>query len=80
MTATEANKDKAQFIFSSVFEQLKVQWIGPEHDFDRSSYKARIQSGSRKGQLVYISDETLEDRDRSTSAEAIKQEVLNQLK
>jgi hypothetical protein len=77
MAASEANKGKAQFIFDSVFGQLKVQWIGPEHDFDRDSYKARIQSGPKKGQLVYISDERLEDA--NVSAEDIKQDLLRHL-
>jgi len=77
MAVSEANKEKARFIFDRVFTQLHVRWIGPEHDFDRDSYKARIQCGARKGQLVYISDQRLEDA--NVSAEDIRRELLRQL-
>jgi hypothetical protein len=78
MSSRKANEEKAKFVFNGVFEDLNLQWIGPEYDFDRGSYKARIQSGGMKGQLVYISEERLEDS--NVSAENIKQELLRQLK
>ncbi|MGA2170348.1 MAG: hypothetical protein ABSG62_19305 [Terracidiphilus sp.] len=77
MPKSKANEDKAQFIFEQVFGESNLKWIGPEFDFDRDSYKARIQAGSLKGQLLYISIENLEDRD--VSAEQIKQKLLAQL-
>jgi hypothetical protein len=57
-----------------------LEWVGPEFDFDRDSYKARIQTGDFKGRLIYISVERLEDRNRDVSAESIKQELLQQLR
>ena len=77
MPKSTANEEKAQFIFEQVFGESNLKWIGPEFDFDRDSYKARIQAGSLKGHLLYISIENLEDRD--VSAEHIKQKVLAQL-
>jgi len=77
MPKSKANEDKAQFLFEQVFGESNLKWIGPEFDFDRDSYKARIQAGSLKGQLLYISIENLEDRD--VSAEQIKQKLLAQL-
>ena len=79
MPRSAASQDKAQFIFEQVFGEsnLECKWIGPEFDFDRDSYKARIQVGSLKGQLLYVSVEKLEDRD--ASAEDIKQKLLAQI-
>ncbi len=77
MPRSVANQEKAQFIFEQVFGESNLKWIGPEFDFDRDSYKARIQAGTLKGQLLYISIEDLEDRD--VSAEQIKQKLLAQL-
>jgi hypothetical protein len=78
MPRSKANEEKAQFIFEQVFDELAVDWKGPEFDFDSDRYKARVQSGCLKGQLLYISTNNLEDRD--VSAEHIKQKLLVQLK
>jgi hypothetical protein len=78
MAKSEANKDKARFIFEQVFQELKLNWAGPEFDVDRDSYKARIQEGDLKGRLVLLSEEKLEDHD--VSAEQIRQGLVEQLK
>jgi hypothetical protein len=78
MPRSKANEEKAQFIFKQVFDELNLDWKGPEFDFDSDRYKARIQSGSLKGKLLYISTQNLEDRD--VSAESITQKLLGQLK
>jgi hypothetical protein len=75
---SKANEDKAQYIFEQMFGELNLPWIGPEYDFDRDSYKARIQSGKLKGRLLYISVESLEDMD--VSAEDIKMRLVKELK
>ena len=79
MPKSKANEEKAQFIFEQVFDEFKLDWKGPEFDFDSDRYKARVQSGRLKGQLVYLSVEKLEDRNREVSAENIKQQLLRQL-
>jgi hypothetical protein len=78
MTKSKANEDKARFIFEQVFQELNLSWIGPEFDFDRDSYKARIQQGDLKGRLVFVSEEKLEDR--NVSAEHVKSGLLEQLR
>ena len=60
MPRSKANEEKAQFIFEQVFDELAVDWKGPEFDFDSDRYKARVQSGCLKGQLLYISTNNLE--------------------
>ena len=77
MANNNANINKAKSIFEAVFQELNLQWVGPEYDSDRMSYKAAIRSGSRKGQLEYISIENLEDS--NVSAEEIKQQLLQRL-
>jgi hypothetical protein len=77
MPRSKANEEKAQFIFEQLFGESNLKWVGPEFDFDRDSYKARIQAGSLKGRLLHISIENLEDR--GVSAEHVKQKLLAQL-
>ena len=72
------DEEKARFIFEQVFLALGLDWAGPEFDFDRDCYKARIQEGMLKGNLVYVSQERLQDR--NISAENIKHELLLQLR
>jgi hypothetical protein len=78
MPKSKANEEKAQFIFEQVFDGLGVDWTGPEFEFDTDRYKARVQSGSLKGRLFYISLENLEDQ--NVSAEHIKQKLLAEAK
>jgi hypothetical protein len=78
METTNENSQKAAFIFEQVFTELKSDWVGPEYDFDRSAYKAKIFSGDSTGHLVYISVEQLQDRD--VSAEQIKLRLLTQIR
>ena len=78
MPKSKASEEKAQFIFEQVFGELGIDWIGPEFDFDTDRYKARVQSGSLKGRLFYISLQNLEDR--NVSAEHIKQKLLAEAK
>ena len=42
MPRSKANEEKAQFIFEQVFDELAVDWKGPEFDFDSDRYKARV--------------------------------------
>ena len=78
MPLSKANEDKARFIFEQVFAESKLAWVGPEQDFDSDRYKARVQGGDLKGQLLYISTNNLEDR--NVSAENIKQRLLTEIK
>jgi hypothetical protein len=78
MPQSKVNEDRAQFIFEQVFRELSFDWKGPELEFDSHRYKARIQSGDLKGQLLYISIQNLEDR--NVSAEHIRQKLLGRVK
>ena len=58
----EAHELKAKFIFEQAFDPRGWLWSGPEFDFDRDSYKARIDSGPLKGEIKYLSCECLDNR------------------
>jgi hypothetical protein len=78
MSSNDADREKARFIFEQVFSDLNVKGTKPELDLDRDAYKARIESGSMKGRIVFISTEKLQDRD--VSAESIRRILLDELK
>jgi len=78
MPKSKANEEKAKFIFEQVFVESRLSWAGPEFEFDSDRYKARIQGGDLRGQIVYISTNDLEDR--NVSAENIKQRLMAELK
>ncbi len=52
MPRSKENEEKAKFIFEQVLDELGFEWKEPEFDFDSDRYKARIQSGRLKGQLL----------------------------
>jgi hypothetical protein len=63
----EALEFKAGWIFEQAFSARGWLWAGPEFDFDRDSYKARIDSGPLRGLVRYLSCERLGSMDTSAN-------------
>jgi hypothetical protein len=78
MVESPESKAKASWVFEQVFNELALQWTGPEFEFDRDSYKARIQRGALAGRLFYIPVEWLEDS--NVSALDVKNRLLAEVR
>jgi hypothetical protein len=80
MPESNTNSERAGRIFSAVSRSLGAKLMGPRFDFDRDSYKARIQDGALKGRLLFISVEKLEDWNGENSERGITEQLLASLK
>jgi hypothetical protein len=78
MSMNDVEFEKAKFIFYRAFSQRDLEWDGPEYDENRAAYKARVESGPLKGQVLYIHSENLQDE--TISLDQIAQQLLTILK
>ncbi len=78
MSTNDADREKAQVIFRSLFGELDVKWVDPKFDFNLDVYVARIESGMMRGRTVSIPYQKLRDAD--ITEDSIRKDLLDQLR